>query len=265
MYVHIGFVDDCNQQTNQFSLHPQPAPNTLDQLMQHDVQRWSNLLWSSGGMHELPKCSHYVIHTEFTPSGLPILANTQSTIPLTVQSAQISTPPTIKCLSFHQLHKTLGYWLNPAGSMRKQLEVTTKKSDHLTDIVSCSTLSATEVWTFYFEIYLPGVGYTLPMSMFTELECHTIQQRFISTALPKCRVNWNSARSWVYGPQSRGGLGFRHLYQEQGIRQVLMALKHMQTPGQPNQMLKIALTWAQAKAGTSRPLWVDVTTPFRPG
>ena len=59
----IGFIDDCSQCVNDFAVHPQPTAAQLVQLMQHDAQIWNNLLWSSGGKLELPKCLFHLVET----------------------------------------------------------------------------------------------------------------------------------------------------------------------------------------------------------
>lgn len=87
-FSFVGFVDDCSQRTNQYCKHPRPATNTLIQQMQDDTQHWSNLLWSSDGMLQLPKCLYYTIHTKLTRTGLAIMTNTQPANPIMIQPAQ---------------------------------------------------------------------------------------------------------------------------------------------------------------------------------
>jgi hypothetical protein len=67
----VGFVDDSTGQVNQFLAHEQPTPSQLATIMKNDAQLWSNLLWLSGGLLELPKCSYHHIHFDFDPSGKP--------------------------------------------------------------------------------------------------------------------------------------------------------------------------------------------------
>ena len=75
----IGFVDDCNGQTNQF-----PYPVTMDtvpQLLtqaQSNAQHWSDLLQASGGALELSKCSCHVVNWAFNTHGKPFLASKNS-------------------------------------------------------------------------------------------------------------------------------------------------------------------------------------------
>jgi hypothetical protein len=43
-------------------------------IMQLDPQLWNNLLWLSGGMLELSKCSLHHIHFDFLPDGMAMIS-----------------------------------------------------------------------------------------------------------------------------------------------------------------------------------------------
>jgi hypothetical protein len=73
-----------------------------------------------------------------------------------------------------------------------------------------------------------------------------------------------------------GGLGWRHLYYEQGIQHTRLIIKHLRTPGPFQSLLQISLQWYQVIAGVSfaplsapqNPLtyldsaWLDSTREF---
>jgi len=69
----IGFVDDSMGQVNDFLSNNQPTPEVLTRIMNIDAQLWSDLLWISGGLLKLPKCSYHQIHFDFLPSGKPFM------------------------------------------------------------------------------------------------------------------------------------------------------------------------------------------------
>jgi hypothetical protein len=71
----IGFVDDSTGQVNDFLSNEQPAPTTLLAKMQYDAQLWNNLLFTSGGDLELPKCSYHVYITGSSPTMAPQFFN----------------------------------------------------------------------------------------------------------------------------------------------------------------------------------------------
>eukprot|EP00957_Ditylum_brightwellii_P128167 9775359-Ditylum_brightwellii.AAC.1 len=54
----VGFVDDTTGQTNDFEDENVKPDQLIDQI-QHDAQLRSELLWLSGGLLELKKCSYH--------------------------------------------------------------------------------------------------------------------------------------------------------------------------------------------------------------
>ena len=68
----VGFLDDINNQTNQFNSTPQPSLDFLAKIMETDAQQWNKLLWGSGGALELSKCSSHAIGWEFR-KGFPLM------------------------------------------------------------------------------------------------------------------------------------------------------------------------------------------------
>jgi hypothetical protein len=73
----VGFADESTGQVNDFTANPQPSPEVLNKFMQHDAQLWSDLLWLSGGLLELPKCYFHHLHFTFEADGRPIVMGGQ--------------------------------------------------------------------------------------------------------------------------------------------------------------------------------------------
>jgi hypothetical protein len=68
----VGFVDDSTGTDNSFGGTTQPTPEELLNKMQHATQLCHDLLWCSGGMLELPKCSYHYLYFDYLPDGTPI-------------------------------------------------------------------------------------------------------------------------------------------------------------------------------------------------
>jgi hypothetical protein len=67
----VGFVDDSTDSVNDFHNNEATVESLLGWL-QVDAQLWNDLLWCSGGMLELPKCSYHFLFFDFDASGKPI-------------------------------------------------------------------------------------------------------------------------------------------------------------------------------------------------
>ena len=71
----IGFVDDCNGQTNLFDADgTSRTVNALVRQAQKNAQNWNNILAASGGALEISMTSCHVMQWIFAMNGAPVLA-----------------------------------------------------------------------------------------------------------------------------------------------------------------------------------------------
>jgi hypothetical protein len=84
--------------------------------MQSDAQLWNDLLWTSGGALELPKCTYHVINYAFTLDGAPILQGGQVGGDIILQTGDRMNQHKIPFKSAHCSHKTLGHYKEPSGN-----------------------------------------------------------------------------------------------------------------------------------------------------
>jgi hypothetical protein len=82
-------------------------------------------------------------------------------------------------------------------------------------------------------------------------DCEKIQSLATNAVLTKCKLNRHFPLSVVFGAPYYGGLGWRHLYFEQGIQHVLIIIKHLRTPGHFQSLLQINLRWYTLISGVS--------------
>jgi hypothetical protein len=72
----------------------------------------------------------------------------------------------------------------------------------------------------------------------------------------------STSQAVVFGAFWYGGLGWRHLYFEQGILHVLLLIKHLRTPGPFSSLLQICLDWYQLITGVSFSPWYMSSIPL---
>ena len=104
---------------------------------QHDTQRWTRILWSSGGALELPKCSYHMLQTIFTATGAPVLRPKAFAGPITVlddNNASTDIPQT----NVNEAYRTLGSWQSPTKQQHTQYHHTdfTQSNNYLLQIHS---------------------------------------------------------------------------------------------------------------------------------
>ena len=104
----IGFVSDCNGQTNDFTVD-----GSLETLHSPIVQternapHWADLLRASGGALELSKCSSHKMFWKFSMQGSPVLCPSSPDITIrVVWDTPTGAYQTVSILSAYQAHKS---------------------------------------------------------------------------------------------------------------------------------------------------------------
>ena len=235
--------------------------------MQLDAQLWSDLLWLSGGLLELSKCSFHNLHFDFAPDGTAIPRGRIFGSPLQIKDELTNQEVTIPAKSVYTAHKTLGHHKAPAGMNNTQLQALTIQSDAYAKMIFTSPCNRMDSWFFYTAIYLKSIGYVLPNCFFLDKALKKVQQPALRAFLAKCGFNRNTHRAIVFAPIRFGGSGFIHLYFLQGEGQILTFLKHWRTATEASTLLRIAVSWTQLHVGTSTCFLRDPTThlPHMPG
>ena len=162
-------------QVNDFCSNDQSQPELLRAIMTLDAQLWSDLLWLSGGLLDLTKCSFHHIHFEFAADGTAFMKSGSFGPPLQIHDNMSDSLVTIPEKSAYTPHKTLGHHKAPAGSNLTQLQILRANSDVYAKLVSTSPCTRTESWYFYNAIYLKAVGYVLPNCFFTRKALRKVQ------------------------------------------------------------------------------------------
>jgi hypothetical protein len=174
--------------------------------MQHDAQLWHGLLWCSGGMLELPKCSYQFLYFDCKPDGTPIPQGDQVGPTLTIQSPN-TEPVDIPSKSVFNTHKTLGHYKAPAGQGTTQIRKLYDKQSTLSQWLASSPATTTQASSFYHTIYLPSI-YVLPQSFFSEKALDDAEKKSMPSIFKKNGYNRNTHRSLLYGPTDYVGGGF---------------------------------------------------------
>jgi hypothetical protein len=254
-----GFVDDNAGQVNLFGANEPPSPETLLNMMQHDGQLWADILRESGGDLELPKCSYHFIFYDFLHSGTPILRAGRVGPKLKLLDGN-GNSVAIKWKSNYTSHKTLGCFVEPRGNQAGTKQHLRTKMNEFHRVLVSSALNRREAWTFYFAIYLPSIGYPLPLCHFSKAELDKLHSKVMSEMIARCGYCRKTKHEIIYGPASLGGACFRHPYGEQGTGQVLFFIKYWRSSGKAGALARIALSWAQLQAGIAQPILSDTTT-----
>ena len=249
---NIGFVDDTTTTITDHGCNNSVTPTKLITSLQSSLQSWADILHVSGGALELTKTSAYLLFWLFRENGSPFLADSsQRTITLRRHdNTQYTIPITPASVSF----KILGFHLSPNQDMSSQYQILLDKSHHLSLSISGSSVDHREAYLAYFSVFLPAISYVLPLTTFSEAQCHRLQVIPTKLFLQKCGFVSTMKRAIVFGSRQSGGLGFRHPYTEQGIAHIVKIFQTLRTPGQSQHLLLICIHEWQLNSGMSFPL-----------
>jgi hypothetical protein len=275
-----GMVDDT---TGYHGRQPQwirqcPSIHSVFKGLKKDAQTWERLLWTSGGLLELSKCRFYIVYWKFQPDGRSqLLSKAELDTPtLLLTEGKTGAFQEIAQLDIDEPFKTLGIHKTISGDQTVQVATLKAKSDTYARGILSVNVTYFEAWTGLFSIWLGQMSYVLVATFLTRGECEKIQSKAVNVSLTKCGFRRTTSRSIVFGSPWFGGLGWRHLFFEQGIQHVLLMIKHLRTPGHFQSLLIICLHWYQVVAGVSfcpfsRPrarmpylgsAWLDSTRAF---
>ncbi len=258
----IGFVDDCNGQTNWLDDEPYKSiPKLLLSKASKNAQLWADLLYASGGALELSKCSGHLVQWIFTTQGAPVLSPKlaeRHEEKFSVTDPTTSSTIDIPVLSSYQSHKTLGHYKDPAGSQREQVRQLRKSCKLYTEFMWSSSLTRSEAQIFNSTCLLPAVSYPLACSAMSQRQLESIQKSLMSIIIARCGFNRHTNREIIYGPLHLGGAAFVSLYTQQGVGQVTLLLRHSRQESNIGKLLQISfLSWFQIQVGTSSPILED--------
>ena len=243
---NIGFVDDTN--TTTCDLVSELSPDVLQEHLRASVQNWNDLLIVLGGAIEFSKTEVYLLDWKFDSQGYAI-PYCDATRTLSFQRSSGDTM-SVPISSLSEPFKTLGYHLSMTQDNSKQFDVVKKRSHEIANAICGSSCNRREAFVTYFAVYNPSLAYVLPLTTFTKQQCKVISTKPTQLFLQKCGFVSTTARAIVYASRKSGGLGFRHLYTEQGIAHLVKLFQALRTPSQACQLTRIAIRWWHSHAGT---------------
>ena len=254
-----GFVDDTSIFTNQDSTNDDPT--TTATTLQQDAVEWNALLAATGGKLELTKCFFYILHWKFDAEGNPSPMTKEELddqgVSISIHEADYTTATTIKHLDCNTARRTLGLYKSPTANQDAQITNIQEKSKRISDNIAASAITRSQATIAWNSIYIPAITYPLVATYINEPVLTKIENKALSNFLPKMGYNRNTARAVIYGPETLGGVGIKHLYVEQSIEQIKAFTQHTRLSSPLGKTIQINLDWVQLIAGTHQPVLVD--------
>jgi hypothetical protein len=123
--------------------------------------------------------------------------------------------------------RTLGVYISPSGSQRKQMEILCDHTQNYFDYIKSSVLTEYEAYLSYMLYLRPKIVHPLPCSSLTPEQCRHIQAPALAGLLPKLHLNRHTPHAILFAGSRYGGLNLPELYTDQGISQIQYLVGHL--------------------------------------
>ncbi len=223
----ISYVDD-NTLVRNFPITHTPA--LVFEQLSENLNTWNKLLQITGGDLCLDKCEVSVMSWKFTEWGIPKLQS-QREFPGTVEIASCLDKYNTKFQLLRkepwEAERVLGVRLPMSGKMDVEYKFRLHQMKDFAQLVARAPLTPFDAFMVYQSRYCPMIKFPLPVTIFTEKECHNLQKPVIFQLLPKMGLNRHTPRALIYGPRRLGGRELMDLRIEQPVLHWQASLGHL--------------------------------------
>jgi hypothetical protein len=178
----VQFVDDTSQFLNPLGISSQlhiPLSDINSNILHHTAsstsQKWSDLLWVSGGYLNLNKCYYYAFSPSINYKSNKIQYSTLDFDQgITIQHPLTGSSQCIPGVLPQDSKRTLGVVISPDGNGSKQLQLLINKArENLGKFIN-SSLSQREKWIAVTTVIEPSLSYPLVNTFFKEKDAHPL-------------------------------------------------------------------------------------------
>jgi hypothetical protein len=261
-YYTSGFVDDVTLWIGNLTrlLQGGETPEMILGETQQAAQWWESLLHATGGKLELTKCFYYLVFWVYDEEGVPrTLRADEFPMKVTIRDSETGEPIEIDVRDCTKSHKTLGALECPSGDYNDEALRLREKARGLGQRIATASLMPHEALIVKNTRVEPALGYSLPVGTMSEEQAHKAQGVVVQPLLQALGFNSTTPLAAVYAPLELGGIGFRHLFAEQGAAKMRHLLQQIRLDSLVGQNLVIMMQWAQVEAGTSEQLLMSTS------
>ena len=252
----VSYVDD---NTLVRSFPPTATHTEIFQGIQENIQTWRKLLQITGGDLSIEKSCYSIMAWKRHPFFGNVRLETAQTMPGRITVGSAVHPNLEADLLPRQepsaAQRVLGLRLPMTGDMTTEYNYRVKQIRKFAKKVYNAPLSHYDAWVIYESRYRAMIKYPLPVTTFSEQQCHEIQRHFIYYILPKMGLNRHTARALIYGPRTLGGMELMDLRLEQPTVLWETTLGHLRRMDRVGQGLRVTLHDHQIIIGSSSPFY----------
>jgi len=247
VFLHMAgysFVDDTDIIETSF---PNESWESLFERTQKGLELWECLLRTTGGAIE-PSKSHWVRISHKWKNGRATLDKPNLGEALQLKDANGNiTNLKQECASVSK--RTLGVWQSPDGDETGQKEKLIEKINKWSDSASARGMTHIEARTAVKHTIGKTIRYPLAATALSKKECNDTQKIMKKETIGKMKVVRTAPDMVVYAPTQFGGLGQRHIYEDQTIDHITAIMQHGHSPTITGSLIRTSLEYLAMEAG----------------
>jgi len=247
-----AFIDDMNL----FVGKPEDiTEEEFIQMAQSNINRWHRLLWTTGGELNTKKCFWSDFNLQYNQQGNPISIKTKTdTDPQLYLTNHNGTRETLKTTKPEDGICHLGIHISMNGNSTTETQVLFKRCKLFQKVYAWCPFTQKEAEAVYTTIFLPTITYPFPATTLSAADLEKAQSMTMPTIISHMGYNCNMPKAVIYAPSTHGGIGLKHLHNEQGLQKVLQVIKHMHTRTTLSKLIQVTIQAHQLQAGIPEPI-----------
>lgn len=145
----------------------------------------------------------------------------------------------------HAAFWTLGSFLSPSGSQKKQIPVLRVHSEAYSSALKNSTLSSSDAYWSY-SLYLgPKLQYPIACTALNQQQCTIIEASALARLLSKLHLNSNTTHALIFGEHKYGSIYLLDLYIDQRHGELHLLTGHFKLEDKNRELILIDITYTE--------------------
>ena len=241
---------------------------SIPKQLEHDEQKHSFSLFGAGHRLALHKCKwYYVCYLRYLAK-YSFKKESESPACINLKEGFDTQVTTVPRLEPDCPHKTLGHWISPMGTSKKQAQTIQAKVTTWSSKIGSSSLQRDDKIMAYLGYLMPSVKYKLVSTDLSFDECDALMAKVKPILLHTHGLHRNCNRNILFLPETNLGLGYRHWYLEKGFEKLKLLFLHMRRQDTTSSLIKICTSYIQLEIGNDELFfnrdpkhWMKYVTP----
>jgi hypothetical protein len=258
------YVDDKTEMLNANGT-PMPLDNPIKispeeraylfQIANLNTDKWTRILWISGGNLNLNKCFYYYLQPSYNHGSQKVTYANSRKAPgnIVVTNPATNTAITIQRVEPREAKRTLGVMMAPDGNAMTQYRTSKEKATTYLNRIKHSKLPNHAKWKAITTVLEPAVLYPLMANCNTRNEMMKIEKILSKAKCHALGLNEHFPRAVLHGPTNLGGIGIPKAVSKTTTSRINYFFFHTRMETKVGEKINASLAYLQIESGLLQP------------